>query len=338
MPRKLTDAEYAAKLAKIGKVEALEPYRGRKVAIKHRCLKHGEVQDATPSVLLRNCGLSCCRKEVSRANVVKLAKRAAATYRHRVDALGRVEVLEEYKGTHVPIAHKCLKHNEVHLATPSNILAGGGLACCKKAGMQKHYQKLKDEAAASYKEKIAVFGRVELVGEYIDSKKPTLHRCLVHGEVHLTKPRYVLAGSGLACCHTTTRDNYKELRSDERWANTGCRFYVARVNGKYLKPGISNKPEKRAANDKLKFYKGFEFVSPVMTRAEAWAIEQCLHLLSSDAKPDALEPEYDDFEGRTELRLKTTYPATWYIAKYHELVEELAELGWEELYLKHQRN
>jgi hypothetical protein len=329
--------EYNDVLALHGRVVAVEDYIDRKTPILHKCLVHGETHLAMPMDTKKGQGLYCCRVASIKITSTRKLNKAAATYKDKIKAHGRVELVGEYKGRFVKTAHRCLTHNEVHLTTPGAILNGQGLSCCHAASVVSQAAKKKAAAAKRYRELLPQLGRVELVGEYIDSRTPVLHRCLVHGELHMASPNNLQKGGGLSCCRGSG-DSFELFCSDAERRESNCQLYIARVNGRYLKPGIAKDPEVRAKRDRLKFYKGFDFVSPVLTRAEAWAIEQSLHLLSYDAKPDALEPEYDDFEGRTELRLKAIYPAAWYIAKYHELVEELAELGWEELYLKHQRN
>ena len=269
-------------------------------------------------------------------------KTTDAEYRARLADFGKVEALEPfpYNGIHTKLLHRCLVCGSTKKIKPVNTLCGHGLGCkhprtdaeialSVDALNAKKLQRGRDK----YEARLAEIGKVELIGEYLGRHTPTLHRCLVHGEEHSTAPHDCLKGHGLKCCRLGG-DTRKRLSSDPTWANSICHIYLAKVNGKYLKPGIAKDPDTRADD----FYLGFDFVSPALTRAEAWAIEQSLLRLSAQARPTELEPEYTDWVGRTELRLKTTYPATWYIAKYHELVEELAELGWEELYLKHQHN
>lgn len=154
----------------------------------------------------------------------------------------------------------------------------------------------------------------------------------------------VVLTSGLVTGNTQTcgnhleghaRDTRENLLLDPDWADSPCRVYLANVNGNYLKPGIA-KDEAQRAKQSGGFYKGYQFVSPTLTRAEAWAIEQCLLIESSCAKPVKLPQEYADWGGRTELRLKDVLPVSWYIERFHQLLELLAEMGWQELYLQHQ--
>ena len=402
MGRQQTDAEYRARLAEIGKVEALEPYIMSRTPILHRCLVHGVELKAHPNNVLKGQGLRCCSVAAARERAAEKSEECRREYKAAVEKHGRVIVVGEYIDSKTPLLHRCVKHGEEfyvlprrfesgsglacclresakrskrylkskrnyedrlaefgkvkllgeyttqqtptlhrclvhgeeHLSRPCSLLTGKGLSCCRDAAIQETARKRAARSKATYEKALESLGKVELVGEYIDNKTPVLHRCRVHNELHYSKPGHALAGHGLKCCKWRGGDSVTDLKKRPDVANQPCHLYLARINGKYLKPGIAKNPDRRADD----FYLGFDFVSPALTRAEAWAIEQSLHLLSYDAKPDALEPEYEDWDGRTELRLKSIYPAAWYIAKYHELVEELAELGWEELYLKHQRN
>jgi len=54
-------AEYDAKLAKVGRLERVDPYVKASVKTRHRCLEHGEINSITPNNALRGRGLSCCQ-------------------------------------------------------------------------------------------------------------------------------------------------------------------------------------------------------------------------------------------------------------------------------------
>ena len=339
MTRKLTDAEYQARLAEIGKVEALEQYVNSHTKILHRCKKHGEKHLAAPTNCLSGDGLKCCQKAGQKKKAANAFAKAKAAYQTRIAKFGKVVLLGEYMGCNTPVLHRCIEHGVTQMAMPSHCIRGQGLKCCQNAANKGAGERRLAKARATYKARLAEVGKAELLGEYKGRMVPTLHRCLIHGEAYKVLPNNLLSGQGLMCCKRAKAgyDDMQRLRADEKLASSNCHVYLARVNGKYLKPGISNDPEKRARRDQKKFYKGFDFVSPVLARAEAWAIEQSLLALSKDAKVWGLEPEYEDFEGRTELRLKATLPAHWYVEKFHELFEELAEIGWSDLHLKYQQ-
>jgi len=74
---------------------------------------------------------------------------------------------------------------------------------------------------AHYDAKLALIGKVERVGPYTSQREPTLHRCLLHGEIHNSRPNDLLNGHGLHCCgNGGSRANAASLY-DERLAKIG---------------------------------------------------------------------------------------------------------------------
>jgi hypothetical protein len=74
---------------------------------------------------------------------------------------------------------------------------------------------------SDYDAKLALIGRVERVGPYINQKKPIPHRCLLHGEIYNSRPSDLLQGHGLYCCgNGGMRSNAASLY-DERLAKIG---------------------------------------------------------------------------------------------------------------------
>lgn len=120
--------EYEARLAAIGKVEALEPYINNTTPILHKCLTHGKELKARPSDLLQGKGLKCCQ------GTIGMLKYEGSKYEAECAQHGRVLPLEPYQGIRVRILHKCLTHGETHLASPHTILKGHGLKCCNLGG------------------------------------------------------------------------------------------------------------------------------------------------------------------------------------------------------------
>jgi len=74
---------------------------------------------------------------------------------------------------------------------------------------------------AHYDTRLALIGKVERVGPYINQREPTLHRCLLHGEIHESRPNDLLMGHGLHCCgNGGSRANAASFY-DERLAKIG---------------------------------------------------------------------------------------------------------------------
>lgn len=122
-------------------------------------------------------------------------------------------------------------------------------------------------------------------------------------------------------------DGLKRFRDNPEWANSDCYVYLANVNGKYIKPGISSNPEKRGRGT----YSGFSLISPLLTRVEAWVIEQRLLTESKEARPIVAKDIDWGWGGYSELRIKSVLPASWFITRFWELLEEMQERGWEEM-------
>ena len=74
---------------------------------------------------------------------------------------------------------------------------------------------------ADYDDRLARIGKAERVGQYTHQRTPTLHRCLLHGEIHKSRPNDLLMGHGMYCCgNGGSRANAASLY-DERLAKIG---------------------------------------------------------------------------------------------------------------------
>ena len=93
-----------------------------------------------------------------------------------------------------------------------------------------------------HRERLALHGRVELVGSFLNGKSKALYRCLEHGEEHEALPSNVAGGGGLHCCRvaagrrgkhhmtgTPTWRSWEGMRArcgrqtDPEWLNYGGR-------------------------------------------------------------------------------------------------------------------
>lgn len=97
----------------------------------------------------------------------------------------------------------------------------------------------------------------------------------------------------------------KHVRLVER-ATAPCRFYIARLNNKYIKPGIAKIPENRASQAKGQGhpYKSFEYISEVYQRAIVFVAEQYCLASTQDLLPKK-PPQWlrdGSWTGSTEVR------------------------------------
>jgi hypothetical protein len=74
---------------------------------------------------------------------------------------------------------------------------------------------------AHYDARLALIGKAERVGPYVRQVEPTLHRCLIHGEIHNSRPSDLLNGHGLHCCGNGGNRTKAASLYDERLAKIG---------------------------------------------------------------------------------------------------------------------
>lgn len=132
------------------------------------------------------------------------------------------------------------------------------------------------------------------------------------------------------CLAGTGGDSKQRFISDKEWADSPCHFYVANILDLYFKPGIARNTDNRARNGGGA-YSNFLFVSPLLCRCEAWAIEQRILKLTRDASIEAESSGVLEFAGYSELRDRDSYSVDWYRHAFYELLEELSDVGWERL-------
>jgi hypothetical protein len=94
MGKALTEEEYDKRIAIHGKAVRVDPFRGTKFNILHRCLKHGEEHLSNPGHILRGHGMSCCRSCLpgNRDPQVK--------YDKELNKYGKVKRVGDYEGNY----------------------------------------------------------------------------------------------------------------------------------------------------------------------------------------------------------------------------------------------
>ena len=55
-----------------------------------------------------------------------------------------------------------------------------------------------------------------------------------------------------------------------------------------------------------------------------------------DAFPDILPEKFHNYEGYSEVRLRSIFDKDFYIKRFFELLEKMYSIGWEDMYLKNQ--
>ena len=213
-PRAIAAAQkYDARLAEIGRLIRLEPYRNTEVPILHRCLEHGTEAKVRPANALKGRGMLCCKHAAQKSDAQRRSKEAANRYDGILEEFGKIRRLEPYAGNSVPILHLCLAHGEEHKTTPSRAINGGGLVCCRREAVQAAATESMEKAAAAYDAKLAAVGKLRRIEPYQGAHVGILHECITHKEKGVIRPGNALSGYGLKCCKiAAARDTGKRLR------------------------------------------------------------------------------------------------------------------------------
>lgn len=125
----------------------IEEYKKSKTPILHKCLRHNVVWETTPDNVLSGHGCIECGKEKSSEERLKKNER----YKEELnDKKINIISIEEYKGSHVPILHRCLKDNHEWKARPANVLNGKGCPICSKSKGEIEIANILDENNIRY--------------------------------------------------------------------------------------------------------------------------------------------------------------------------------------------
>jgi hypothetical protein len=247
---------YSEKVLKLGKMEVVDEYVGLNKEIRHRCLKHGHVELAKPLSVLNGAYLSCCGTSTSNALL-------RDTYKERVKSIGRVECLEDYVDSEIPLLHRCPTHNYTGYCLPKSILSGYGLSCCGSRGRNW-------TCRDSYVQRVNEIGKVEVLGSYVNSTTPILHRCLEHNHVALAQPSSILSGKSLECCKYRLESILNLLNKDDRRDTCVYLYKLSNFSG-FVKLGISNNVKFRAKDP---HYGDFICSWHSNSRLECYCVEQ----------------------------------------------------------------
>lgn len=202
---KMTHKQYIKKMREVNPdIEAIESYVDAKTPILHRCKIHDIEWKTSPNSILQGCGCVQCSKE-------KLHNQLTKSHEQYVNEVKQVNpnisVMGNYINAHTSILHKCLIDDYSWYTAPSYVLSGCGCPKCSNTTKRTHEE---------YVEDISVNNpNIEVIGKYIDSVTPILHKCLIDGHKWSAAPFSIIRGSGCPKCAGVikkTHDEYvKEL-------------------------------------------------------------------------------------------------------------------------------
>ena len=177
------------------------------------------------------------------------------------------------------------------------------------------------------------FGLLEVIRDWGTNKGhqvKVLCKCEC-GKQIITRAPELLNGTTQSCgCLGKGWDSYIKFKEDLNHANGNCHFYIADLDDLYIKIGITCNLAERKRREK---YRSYIFTPPIITRAEAWTIEQTILYESKNLAPQETPKKYLIMNGQFEIRERKGQPIYFYQNRYQELLEELAFKGWEDVYL-----
>lgn len=108
-----------------------------------------------------------------------------------------VKVIGKYIDARTPIEHRCLIHDIIWNISPASALRGTG---CKECGKIKIGNNLRKTNEQYQQELYNINPNIIVLGEYINSHTPILHKCILDGYIWNASPGNILHGHGCPMC------------------------------------------------------------------------------------------------------------------------------------------
>ena len=196
MSKKRTHEEYVDELKiKNPYVEVVGQYIDANTNTMHHCLVHDVFWETKPSRVLNGHGCKECRIEKFKTSNTK-------TQEEYVEAVKlknpNIEVIEKYINAKTKILHKCLMHNVIWDALPTNILKGCGCYECMK-------EKIGNKNGSNHSEYVEKLSNINpnliVLDEYVNTETKIKHKCKICKHEWEVKPGNILAGKGCPKCN-----------------------------------------------------------------------------------------------------------------------------------------
>lgn len=148
---------------------------------------------------------------------VKLSQHTNETLDEAIKSKGlNIERIGDIVDTKTPMEFRCLIHDEIHPAQPTNVLQGQGLRCCYLAGVRGQGLKSQAKSAAEYDDRINKANPFVIRLETYKGRGTAIwHLCTKHWEWRRSRPGDILNGHGLKCCLIESNLNRNHERRDE---------------------------------------------------------------------------------------------------------------------------
>lgn len=215
MVRRKTNEEYINECKQLGIDLPIEEYKGAHTPIKHKC-KKGHVYKQQPSDNLRGIGCKYCSGKVLKTN---------ETYIKECKQLGLDLPIDNYKGTHSAIKHKCRECGNVYKQSPSSHLQGRGCPLCAN-------DKIREQKIISNGEYIrrCIIKDVDLpIERYKGSDKKLRYLCRKCNRIYKQQAYVHLLGHGCNYCSGMIKKydkNYYMLECKEKGLDLPIERYI----------------------------------------------------------------------------------------------------------------
>lgn len=117
-----------------------------------------------------------------------------------------IEVIDQYAGSNIKIAHRCKIDGYVWVTQPNIILMGHGCPKCSGRVIIPHNEYVKKV--------FEINPNIEVIGVYNGARNKILHRCKLDGYEWEVAPDHVLHGAGCPLCGGTLRKTYDQYVKD----------------------------------------------------------------------------------------------------------------------------
>lgn len=127
-----------------------------------------------------------------------------------------IEVIDEYRGGHTKILHRCLIDGNEWFTCPSRTLQGHG---CKICSNKKNHD-LKQKSHEQYVEELSCVNKnIDVLEYYINTSTPILHKCKIDGHEWKARPANILNGKGCPACSKCKKRTHEEYVAEVKNIN-----------------------------------------------------------------------------------------------------------------------
>ena len=202
-------------------IEVLEQYINSKTPILHKCLIHGVEWKVLPSSVLNGHGCPEC----ARIKRINSKLKTHEQYVKEVSVISpHIEVIENYIDSHTHILHHCKIHDYYWKSTPNNILNGCSCPVCGGSILKTH-----DE----YVRQVSLINpHIEVIGKYINSHTPILHKCTKDNYEWYSMPTHILNSKGCPKCAGTMKKTHEEYVIEVASINPDIEVIEKYINSK----------------------------------------------------------------------------------------------------------